>query len=59
MVQIMRIHASFMLYTFICIICMLYRQERPPAAIRCHCPGCRRFHASAFGAFVAAEVEKQ
>lgn len=32
-------------------------EERPPAAIRCHCPGCRRFHASAFGAFVAAEVE--
>jgi len=28
---------------------------QPPVAIRCHCSNCRRFHTSAFGAFVAVE----
>jgi len=24
----------------------------PPTSIRCHCPGCRRYHSSAFGTYV-------
>merc|ERR1740123_186067 len=28
-----------------------------PSAIRCHCQACRRFHASAFGAFVSVSAD--